>query len=243
MANTNELLTKVLKLHGGTDKWNTYQTLKAHVQIGGVTWSIKGQEGVLSDVHFTGQLHEQQASWQPIFEEGFKSEFTPQRVALIDTDGNMADELINPLDSFKGHQIETPWNRLQLVYFSSYATWNYLTTPFNFLQPGIQLNEIEPWQADDETWRRLEVIYPDSIATHSRRQVYYFSEEGYLKRHDYWPRVLGGSSATQIIEGYKEFSGIKTGTKRRIYILNDADNSYQTEPVLVSIDVLDVQFQ
>lgn len=231
-------LEKVITLHGGLEKWQSFQTIQAHVKIGGVTWTMKGHEGALDDVIFTGDLHQQHATWSGIFWGNNSSEFTPEMVSL-----NHTETLNHPLASFEGHQIPTPWTRLQLVYFSSYATWNYLTMPFNFLQPGIRIHEITPWQEGNETWRRLEVIYPDNIATHSQRQVYYFTEEGYLKRHDYWPRVLGGSSATQIIEDYKEFDGIKTGTKRRIYILNDADNSYQPEPVLVSIDVLNIQFK
>lgn len=239
----NRFLDKVLDLHGGVTRWKSFNSVQAHVKIGGVTWSIKGHEGALDDVWFTGQLHEQRASWKGLFGGQLSSDFTPQKVTLLDANDAVVEELADPLVSFKGHQITTPWSRSQLAYFSSYATWNYLTTPFNFLQAGIVVNEMQPWKDKDETWRRLEVLYPDHIATHSQRQVYYFSEEGYLKRHDYWPRVLGGSSATQILEDYKEFSGIKTATKRRIYILDDKDNSYQMEPVLVSIDVLDLKFQ
>lgn len=243
MANTKELFDKIIAFHGGLDAWNRYNTIKAHVRIGGITWAVKGHEGALNDVYFTGKLHAQHAGWYPLFEEQLTSDFSPERVALLTADGSVKEVLVQPRLSFKGHTIETPWTRLQLVYFSNYATWNYLTTPFNFLQPGVEFKEVEPWQQNGETWRRLEVLYPESIATHSRRQLFYFSEDGRLRRHDYWPEVLGGSSATQIIEDYKEFQGIKTGTRRNIYILNDADNSYMAAPVLVSIDVLDIQFQ
>lgn len=242
MKNTNELLQLVLDAHGGIAKWQSLQQIKAHVRIGGLTWTIKGHEGVLNDIHFSGKLHEQQASWESIFSPGWRSAFTADRVALLDAAGKLVEELNDPRASFAGHTIETPWSRLQLIYFCSYATWNYLTTPFNLTLPGYQLTEIAPWQQDGETWRRLEVIFPDHIATHSKRQLFYFDAKGQLKRHDYWPEVLGGSSATQIINGYRDFAGIKTGTERKIYILNDADNSYQLEPVLVSIDVLDIQF-
>ncbi|ACU59704.1 hypothetical protein [Chitinophaga pinensis] len=242
MKNINELLSRVLEAHGGMERWNALQHIKAHVQIGGLTWTIKGHEGILSDIVFSGALHEQKASWASIYAPGWTSAFDANRVALLDAEGKLVEELHNPSASFAGHTIETPWSRMQLIYFCSYATWNYLTTPFNFTLHGYQVNEIEPWQEEKETWRRLEVIFPDTIATHSKKQLFYFDQDFHLRRHDYWPEVLGGAAATQIISGYKDFSGIKTGTERRIYILNDADNSYQTEPVLVSIDVLDIQF-
>ena len=242
MDTTLDLIDQVVETYGGAGRWNQFQTLHAHLQIGGATWSIKGHENALSDVQFTGALHEQKSSWDGVFSPDTTSVFEPDRVALFNKQGEAEEELLNPRTSFAGHTIETSWSKLQLVYFSSYATWNYLTTPFNFLMPGFRFNELDTWEENGETLRRIEVHYPEHFATHSKRQVFYFDANGLLKRHDYWPEVLGGSSATQIIEDYQEFSGIKTGTKRKIYILNDADNSYQTEPVLVSIDVLDLNF-
>jgi len=241
MTGKEQLINEILSFHG-VGKWNQFKTIKAHVKMGGITWSIKGHEGATADVHFTGNYHAQEAKWHGIFGQ-LRSEFNPEKVTLLDEKGQVIEELLHPPDSFAGHTVETPWTRAQLVYFSSYATWNYLTAPFNFLLPDITINEIEPWSQNGEVWRRLEVIYPDHFATHSKRQLYYFSQDGELKRHDYWPRVLGNSPATQIIEDYKDFSGIKMGTKRRIYILDEKDNSYQLEPLLVSIDVIDVQFQ
>ena len=240
---TKQLLAKVLSVHGGTEKMNRYQSLNAHIQIGGAMWNLKGHEGALKDVHYKASLKRQKGSWSGVFETNLTSEFLPERVSLLNEKGEVLESLQNPRKSFEGHTVQTPWSKLQLVYFSSYATWNYVTTPFHFLFPGVEINEIEPWIENGQTLRRLEVTYPDDFATHSKRQVYYFDENGYLKRHDYWPEVLGGSSATQIIEDYKEFDGIKMGTKRKIYILNDADNSYSKDPVLVSIDILDAKFE
>ncbi|NBA77641.1 hypothetical protein GOQ04_18940 [Emticicia sp. ODNR4P] len=243
MKNAQELLGKALKAHSGTADATLYQSVNLHANIGGAIWAIKGHENGMADVKFKGSLGEQQSAWENLFQKGYTSSFTPDKVTLFDENGKLIEELINPRESFKGHGVETPWTKAQLVYFSSYATWNYATTPFNFLIPGVQLNELDTWEENGETLRRLEVIYPDGFATHSKRQVFYFNAEGLLKRHDYWPEVLGGSSATQIIEGYQSFSGFQIGTKRKIYILNDADNTYFLDPVLVSIDIQDVSFE
>jgi len=241
-TSTQQLVNKVIAAHGGANA-TAYKTVKIRANIGGAVWHIKGHSDALADVEFTGSLTEQKASWKNIFKPGYVSTFEPGKVALFDEHSSVLTELDNPRDSFKGYTVETPWSREQVIYFSSYATWNYATTPFNFLVPGVEVSQLEDWDEKGETLQRLEVIYPDGFATHSKRQVFYFDASGLLKRHDYWPVVLGGSSATQIIEDYKEFQGVKTGTKRRIYILNDADNSYQTDPVLVSIDILDVSFK
>lgn len=237
------LLNKVIEFHGGPNRWNSYQTLSFNAKMGGLTWSLKGQEGVLSDVYGTVQLHRQSFSWHFVFSERLRSEFAPERVALIGKDNAVVEELQNPRDSFKGHMLTTPWTRLQLIYFSSYATWGYLTAPFHFTMPGIQVKEIEPWTGNNEPWRRLEVHYPDSWAGHSKRQIFYFSPEGFIQRIDYWPEVLGNAPAAHIIEAYGEFNGIKVGTRRRIYSLNEVDNIYQSDPLLISIDIEGLTFE
>jgi hypothetical protein len=136
----------------------------------------------------------------------------------------------------------TPWVRTQLAYFCSYATWNYLTTPFIFNLPGFHFLEMDPWTENGETWRRLQVIFPDHVPTHSKRQVFYISDEGKLKRHDYWPEVLGNNSAAHYYSDYKTVQGISAPTKHRIFPLNDTTNTAEAEPLLVSIDVLSIEY-
>jgi hypothetical protein len=61
--------------------------------------------------------------------------------------------------------INTPWDELHSAYFSDYAMWNYLNTPFIFTFPGFVTEEIVPWNGSDgEHFRRLKVIVPDSVA-------------------------------------------------------------------------------
>jgi hypothetical protein len=66
-----------------------------------------------------------------------------------------------------------------------YALWTYLTQPFLYTYPGFAVQEIEPWEEDGEDWRRLKVIFPDTIASYTRAQVSYFGTDGLLRRHDY----------------------------------------------------------
>ena len=46
-----------------------------------------------------------------------------------------------------------------------------------------------------ETWRVLEVIYPDGISAHTKVQKLYFDDGFMLKRLDYVTDVLGGVAA------------------------------------------------
>ena len=242
-TSTQILIDKVIAAHGGLANAGKYKNVNLTARIGGAIWAIKGHEGALANVNFTASLSEQKASWKNLFKPGYTSTFEPGKVTLADENGNLVEELVNPRASFKDHSVETAWSKAQLVYFSSYATWNYATTPFNFSIPGVQITHLADWDEKGETLQRLEIIYPDGFATHSKRQIFYFDEGGLLKRHDYWPEILGGSPATQIIDNHKNFDGIITGTTRNIYVLNDADNTYQTDLVLVSIEILDVTFE
>ena len=242
MENKNNLLDLVIKAHGGIEKWKKFKQEKLHIATGGYLWTVKGQQGVLSDLNLIVRLHEQSSVQEKIFPEGLRSTFEPKRVSLSTQNGKLVEELVNPLETFKGLAWETHWSRLQLVYFSTYATHNYFTTPFNLTLPGITTKEIEPWAESGEIWRRLEVTFPESFVTHSKRQVFYFDENGLVKRHDYWAETLGGAGAAHYFFDYKEFDGIKMPTRQTIYQLQD-NNHYVPEPLLVSLKVLDVKFE
>lgn len=242
MKNAKELLELILHAHGGLIQWQQWNTIRAHIQMGGITWGVKGHEGVMSDLTFTGSLHEQKDSWSPIFQSDIHSYFDGEAVRLLNSQNKTIEQLDNARASFEGHNLLTPWSRLQLTYFSSYATWNYLTAPFLLATPGFHLLEMDPWEENGETWRRLEAIFPDHLATHSKRQVYYCSQEGLLKRHDYWPEILGNNSATHYYSNYEAVQGIRIPTMHKIYPLDDKDNQYVPEPLLVSIDIKSIRY-
>ncbi|PWK76604.1 hypothetical protein LX99_03471 [Mucilaginibacter oryzae] len=242
MKDAKQLVDFVLESHGGLTTWNKFNTVKAHVSLGGITWGVKGHEGVMNDVYFTGNTHTLLDSWSPMFGAGLRSSFNGKDVFLLNEADEKVEELINARASFEGHNIMTPWSRMQLAYFCSYATWNYLTAPFLFALPGFHFLEMEPWEENGETWRRLEVIFPDTITTHSKRQVFYISADGLMKRHDYWPEVLGNNSAAHYYSDYREVQGIKVPARHRILPLDDASNNALAEPLLVSIDVLSIEY-
>lgn len=238
---TEEFIEFLLDAHGGVEQWNNYSKLTAKLKIGGVTWTVKGHEGKLSDVNFEMDLRTQKASFYPFLAENQRSVFTPQQVSIESFGGKVLKELDKPRATFAGHEIQTPWTKMQLIYFSSYATWSYLMTPFLFRWPGFEVKETEPWTENGERWRRLEVIFPENLAYHSRKQVYYFDDLGQLRRHDYWPEILGGAAATQYTYHYRSFNGINIGTSRKVFILNE-DHTFQPEPVLVTLEIEDLSF-
>lgn len=151
-------------------------------------------------------------------------------------DGQVIEQRESPRQAFKGHTLTTPWDALHLIYFSGYAMWTYLTTPFLFKLPGVQTEEIEPWEEDGEVWRRLKVTFPDGFHTHSREQVFYFDANGLLQRHDYSVDVIGGTTSANYALEPKTFGGIVYPTKRRVYTAGP-DNRPLRDRVVLSIDI------
>ena len=237
----SELATLAMDAHGGLDRWRKLKTVSARLLQDGVLWKLKGQEDVLRDVHVIVDLRREWASHRPFGHPDRHTSFRPDRVAIEKENGDVVEERSNPRESFKGHVLETPWDNLQLAYFAGYAMWTYLNSPFLFALPGVETEEIQPWQENGEAWRRLKVRFPAGIATHSAEQTFYFDQHGLLKRHDYDVEISGGTPAAHSVSELKEFSGILVPTKHRIFG-RQADGSAAATPLVVSIDVSEVEF-
>lgn len=235
------LLTLALEAHGGLDRWLRFTNVSAHLVNGGALWGLKQQPGVLDEVNVSVALRRPWASHFPFGEPHLRTSFEPQRIAIETIAGEVVEERRQPRDSFKGHELGTPWDRLQLAYFAGYAMWTYLTTPFLFAMDGIHAEEVAPWHEQGETWRRLRVNFPERIATHSATQTFYFDSGGLLRRHDYDTEVVGGTPAAHYVAEYREYSGILVPTRRRV-LGRAPDGTAVPEPLIVSIDLSDIQF-
>jgi hypothetical protein len=230
----DKLAKQAIEAHGGLERWNHFTTLSAHLIQGGVLWAAKGKAAVLADVTVTVDLRDEKASHWPFGSPDRRSRFEPQWVALEDADGKVLEELLQPRSSFKGHP--TLWSDLQLAYFAGYAMWTYLNIPFLLARPGVESEEVEPWQESGETWRRLKVRFPADIATHSTEQTLYFDLQGLLRRQDYNVEIDGTAGAAHYVYDHKEFSGIVFPTKRRVF-RRQPDGHPAPEPLIISIDL------
>ncbi len=156
-----DLAKLAIEAHGGLDRWKRFGTVSAHGINGGVLWGAKGKAGVIGDVTVTVDLRNEKVSHWPFGSPDRRSRFEPQRVALENANGKIVEELFQPRSSFRGHTLETPWNDLQLAYFAGCAMWTYMNTPFLLARPGVESEEIDPWQEAGETWRRLKDYVSD----------------------------------------------------------------------------------
>jgi hypothetical protein len=239
--NMSELRDLVIDAHGGIARWNKVKTIEGDMSITGGLWARKGWPDVLKNVHVTAAAGNQWISYQPFIREGMRSSCTPDHTVIETLDGKPVKDRKNPRAAFDGHTVETPWDDLNLAYFSGYAMWNYLNTPFILAQPGFQAEEIEPWDENGEKRRRLKVAFPDHIATHCPEQIFHVNGEGLICRADYSAPVAGGAPTAHYLDDHKDFSGIKVATRRRA-LRRRADGIAIPDPVFVAIDIAEIRF-
>jgi len=232
------LLSQVLKAHGGLERWRQFTTLSATTVTGGELWSMKGLVQDARPRRMTVDLRREWGSVDPFGDPNWRTDFTPDRIAIVARDGTTIAQRTDPRAAFTGHTLATPWDPLHRAYFNGYALWTYMTTPFLLADPALEVAEIAPVQEGDETWRGLRATFPDRIATHSREQDFYFAPDGLLRRHDYHVDVAGGFAAAQLISGFVEAHGLRFPTRRRAY-QRGSDLRPTPDPLLVSIDLSD----
>lgn len=234
-----DLLDLAIAAHGGWDRWQKVDKIVAHIAVGGAIWPIKGFDGAYADVHCSIETKRPHTEFTPFLKAGQHCIYEPERTAIV-AGGEVIEQREHPRAAFDGHTIMTPWDAQNLIYFTGYAMWTYLTTPFLFKRPGFQIEEVEPWDENGEIWRRLQVTFPADTPSHSTVQTFYFDAVGLLRRHDYSVEIMGGTTSANYASEYKAFGGLKFPTKRRVYSAGQ-DNRPNLSRTSVAIDILDLR--
>ncbi len=216
----NSLLESAVTAHGGLDRWNQVKSITVGASITGAVWHMKNQGDALTDVRFEVDTKRERLTLDFLGQDR-RSVFEPRRVEIRRGDGGLIDARDDPEKSFDGHQLETPWDDIQLGYFVGEALWTYLNTPFLYTWPGFVTEEITSIEADGESWRRLKVTFPDAIKSHTREQISCFGPDGLLRRHDFTIDVNAGAPAMLYATDYRDVDGIIFPTTRRAWLDED----------------------
>ena len=132
-----DLLDLALNAHGGLDRWRQVQSLDVRVSLTGGLYRLKGYpDGVPNTLMHVGRGILLLTSRLGM---GTAWHFVPDRVWITDGERRVIDQRSDPRASFAGHTRETPWDQLHRLYFTSYAVWNFLNTPFLFTLPGFEV--------------------------------------------------------------------------------------------------------
>jgi hypothetical protein len=230
-----ELLDIAVEAHGGLDRWNEVSAVEIEVSITGAIWYLKSQPDVLKNIVMVADTDRERVTTSFV-DQDKRTTFEPNRVVIQGANGTPACVRDDPEQSFDGQELETPWDAVHVAYFSGEALWTYLNTPFLYTQDRFMTEEISPIEVDGETWRRLQVTFPDDVRSHTRQQNFCFGADGLLRRHDYTVDILGGGTGLNYASEYREVEGLMFPTKRRVYAY-EGDYQLVPEPLLVAVDI------
>jgi hypothetical protein len=237
---STELVDFAIKSAGGVKAWESRRDVAVRFWSGGAALASKWQgpvKGGVIRIATSGQ----RAVGEDFPEEGHTGVFERGGVRIEDSDGTTIAERRDARAAFS--PLRSPrhllwWDRLDMLYFAGYAFWTYLSVPFVLNRPGFELEELEPWEENGETWRPLKVMFPDDIHSHSKKQVLYFdSKDGLIRRHDYTAEPFGRwAKAAHYCTEHKEIGGLIVPTKRRVYPRGPAGR-HLPGPLLLKLDL------
>jgi len=234
----NDLLQLAVQAHGGLERWGKVSAVRVAASVTGAIWHVKGKPDYLKDIVFEVETKREHMTTDFPGQDK-RSIFEPDRIVIEKLDGTVIASRDNPERSFEGQEQFTPWDDIHVAYFSGEAFFTYLNTPFLYTYEGFASQEIDPIQVEGETWRRLEVTFPDWVKSHHKTQISCFGSDGLLRRHDYVVDILGGAKGLNYAYDYREVDGIMFPTKRRVYAW-EGDYQIVKEPVLVNIDISEI---
>jgi hypothetical protein len=232
-----DLLEQVLEVHGGRENWAKVSQVQAKLSLGGPFWGWKGWPDVYQAQTVTLDPHREHITFEPFTAPDRVSVFNvdPERLEIRSRDGGLLEGRDNPRPGFPAYENGTPWDAIQVAYFTSAATWNYLTAPFVFTYPGVQTREIDPWVEDGQTWRRLAVTFPTTLPNHNPDQVFYYDSTFHQRRMDYQPDVTG-SPIAHYTHNPRTFDGFLFYTHRLVH-LHDENNVANQDFAPITIDL------
>jgi hypothetical protein len=242
----DQLLMAVLDAHGGLENWARTRRITARMSLGGPFWAARGWPDIYSSTTVTLDPHREHITFEPFTAPERRSvlDVDPERVAITTREGGVLEERVEPRASFPRGFVAgtTPWDALQVAYFTSAAVWNYLTAPFVFAAPGVEAREIGPWKEDGQTWRRLAVKFPKTIANHNANQVFYYDDAFMQRRMDYSPDVTGNPPCAHYTHDPKGFDGFVFPTRRLVH-LHDANGVADRGFAPITVDLVWVKVE
>ena len=238
------LLDEVIDRHGGRERWAAAKRLRAHIESGGLLLRTR-VPGRKLEGEIEVELHEPVSRFRPFPAPGSSGVFDHGAVRIETDDGEVLESREHPRELFfgaTGVRRNLRWDALDLCYFAGYAWWNYIAAPFLLEEPGVEVDEIEPWRAgaNGDVWRRLAVTFPPEIHTHSPEQVFYFDDQLHLRRHDYTAQIVGRSAhAAHMCADHVEAGGLLFPTRRWVRPIGPR-NRAMPGPTLVALRVSEI---
>ena len=234
------LLAEVIEAHGGRESWQASPELVVQVSAGGFAVAAKLQRGGLHDLEARVATDRQRVVFTPYPRRGHRGVFDRGVVRIEAADGKVIHQRSQTHHDFGSPRRHLWWDHLDLLYFGASSLWTYLATPFIFAEKGFEVSARDQWAEHGQVWRRFAITFPADVHTHSRQQVYYVSDDGLIRRHDYTAEEFGTwAKSVHYWFDHAAFDGLIVPRKRRV-LLRRSDGRSLSHPLLVWINVDDV---
>jgi hypothetical protein len=236
-----ELAQLAIEAHGGLARWQRDPEVAVRLSSGGFAFASKLQGHAVRDVVARVGTRAQEVVFERYPSEGSRGILdSAGNVRIVDEGGATREERREPRAAFGDLRHKLRWDRLDILYFGTYAIWTYLASPFVFANDGYRLRELETWSEHGEIWRRLAVTFPAGLQTHSREQVFYIDRVGLIRRHDYTAEPFGQwARAAHYCFDHSSFDGLILPRRRLVYPRR-GDNLPRSHPRLVWIELSEV---
>jgi len=185
------LLERAVERHGGWAAWAALRSMTLSVRaLSGLVPAMKGAGRTFSSRSRIEVFpHEYRAVFHDYPAPGQRGVFDAGAVQLVGGDGAVITSIAEPRRSFRGLRKWRRWSPADALYFFGYAITHYHGLPFTLAEARpIRLCRV---RCEGRRLTGVEVELPAALHTHSRRQTFYFDDEGLLRRHDYVADIVG----------------------------------------------------
>jgi hypothetical protein len=233
------LLDDVIDASGGMARWNSLSRFTLHLSVAGTLFSSTGHASEFKDVTAEGSTRTQSVRFTGITGGEHSGSFQPDAITIESLEGEILRTWRNPSLAFTEAGSPTLVDELHLVFFCGVAIWNYLTNPFLLAHPDVVVEELPPWQENNESWRRLRAQFPPGLITLAPEQIFYFDDNALQRRTDH---DLFGMKVAHYSWAHDSFGGIVVPTLRRAQTLRP-DGTVVAKPVLMDVEIFDAVFE
>jgi hypothetical protein len=237
------VIDKIIQAHGSRELWDSLDGLEVNISAWGFLFKAK-HTPVLKHTRIWASTRQPHLIFYDFPKAGQMGEFIGnEEVRICGSNGQVLQSRTNPRNAFRGIRRNLWWDFLDFIYFGGYATWNYLTTPFFFSRAGFGFEYLGEKNDEAGTLSCIRITFPDDVPTHCRTQTFYFDKDNLLlRRLDYTAEVVGHwAHAAHLCDDYRDFSGLKIPTRRRVRPM--FGSRILSVPTLVALEIHDVQFK